>query len=316
MRLYLFADNFFVCLGHFMSLRSERTKWVMFLPCSNSSAEPRHVLDLVFGVLCLERAGIQPQDIFIYIDSPTQCMDSFFNLGSTHQYISRPTTDFFSDLLDNSYDNLVMFISGHGSPFGLDAPKPITPNQLITSLKSTPVLKNAVIYLGQCYAGTFNFVNAGKAKGEILDIILVGATNLHQSLSTGTSEQFSAPGIKLPWMANVFLLHVFKWMSSPLDIDGDGIYTIMDSYKYAGVYTNDANKQVKTNGFISIIDMLNDFIGARELAKVEHEDEQVNIDNKVDCQAKYEMYINRLALHHVHQECWILNSRPAQLIEF
>lgn len=55
---------------------------------------------------------------------------------------------------------------------------------------------------------------------------------------------------------------------------------------------------------------------APSLAKVEHEDEQVNIDNKVDCQAKYEMYINRLALHHVHQECWILNSRPAQLIEF
>lgn len=301
-----------------MSLRSERTKWVMFLPCSNTT-ETRHVLDLVFGVLCLERAGIDPQDIFIYIDSPAQNMDGLFSLASTHQYISRPTVDFFSDLRDNQYDNLVMFVTGHGSPYGLDAPQSIPPNALISALKTTPGLRNAVVFLGQCYAGTFNYVNAGKAKGETLDIILVGATNLHQSLSTGTSEKFLNPDVELPWMANVFLLHVFKWMSSPKDIDGDGKHTIMDAYKYAGVYTNDANKQVKTNGFVSIIDMLNDYVGARELVKAEETnelDEQTKLDNRVDCQAKYEMYINRLALHHVHQECWILNSRPAQTVEF
>ncbi len=39
-----------------MSLRSERTKWVMFLPCSKEEVESRHVLDIVFGVLCLEKA--------------------------------------------------------------------------------------------------------------------------------------------------------------------------------------------------------------------------------------------------------------------
>ncbi len=46
-----------------MSLRSERTKWVMFLPCSKEEVEPRHVFDIVFGVLCLEKAGINPQYI-------------------------------------------------------------------------------------------------------------------------------------------------------------------------------------------------------------------------------------------------------------
>lgn len=63
-----------------MSLRSERTKWVMFLPCSLQSAEQRHVMDLVYGVYCLESAGISPQDIFIYIDSPNQNCDGFLIL--------------------------------------------------------------------------------------------------------------------------------------------------------------------------------------------------------------------------------------------
>ncbi len=61
-----------------MSLRSERTKWVMFLPCSKEEVEPRHVFDIVFGVLCLEKAGINPQDISIYIDSPNRNLDGFF----------------------------------------------------------------------------------------------------------------------------------------------------------------------------------------------------------------------------------------------
>lgn len=62
-----------------MSLRSERTKWVMFLPCSKEEVEPRHVFDIVFGVLCLEKAGINPQDISIYIDSPNRNLDGFFH---------------------------------------------------------------------------------------------------------------------------------------------------------------------------------------------------------------------------------------------
>lgn len=348
-----------------MSLRSERTKWVMFLPCSNTTAEHRHVLDLAYGVLCLERSGILPEDIFIYIDSPAQCWDSFFNFASRHQYVSRSTSHFFTDLIDNTYDNLVMFVTGHGGPFGLDAPTPISPNQLISSLKAAPNLKQAVIYLGQCFAGTFNYVNAGRARGEALDIIIVGATNLHQSLSASTREQFLDPQVQIPWIANVFLLHVFKWMSSPRDVDGDGLCTIMDSYKYAGVFSNDANKQAKTNSFVRLMDTLQEFVDARDIlraaaaqsslpveASVEAgseasegaddsagsetsegadesagseasegdvesaESEPQNLDAEVDCKAKFDMYMGQVALHHVHQECWILNSRPAQTIEF
>lgn len=323
-----------------MSLRSERTKWVMVLPCSGTEAEPRHVFDLVYGVLCLERAGVNPQDIFIYIDSPAINYDAFFSNASAFPYVSKATSELFTDMNENTYENLVMFITGHGGPYGLDAPDSISPNKLVTSLKQTPNLKNAIIYLGQCYAGTFNYVNAGKARDETLDIILVGATNLNQSLSCGTAEYFLNPEIQIPWIANVFLLYVFKWMSSPQDIDGDGVYTIMDSYKFAGVFSNEANKQSKTRGFVNVMDMLQEYMKARDLLKEKaaaqaqaavevadgvanvvaeaHNDtgDDEDIDDEVDCKAKEDLYLSRLALHHVHQECWILNSRPAQKIEF
>ncbi len=80
-----------------MSLRSERTKWVMFLPCSKEEVESRHVLDIVFGVLCLEKAGINPRDISIYIDSPNRNFDDFFHqprsilMRQKHQQISLMT---------------------------------------------------------------------------------------------------------------------------------------------------------------------------------------------------------------------------------
>ncbi len=300
-----------------MSLRTERTKWVMFLPCSAPEADFRHVVDLVFGVMCLERSGVNPHDIFIYIDSPARNFDGAFASASLHGFVSKPTSAFFNDLHDNDYDNLVMFVTGHGSPDGIDAAQPITPNQLLTALKNTQNLKNAIIYLGQCYAGTFNFVNAGKKSKDDSspDVIFVGATNLQESLSHGTTEVF-LNDLQFPWSANVFLLHVFKWISSPTDVDGDGINTVMDSYKHAGIFTNAINKKIKNDGFSDLLDMHAECGRLRALASVQSGDAQVDFQNALDLDASQVKFGNLLSIHHVHQECWILNSRPAQLIEF
>ena len=50
-----------------MGLLADKTKWVLFL-ASSSEPEDRHVSDLAFGIYCLENRGINPADIFIYID--------------------------------------------------------------------------------------------------------------------------------------------------------------------------------------------------------------------------------------------------------
>lgn len=297
-----------------MSLRSQNTSWVMFLPATKPNDLHRHVMDLVYGVYCLEQAGIRPQDIHIYIDSCGQNVDNSFLDASTYPYKSKPTAQFFTDLQQNAAENLVMFVTGHGGLFGLDAHPTITPSQLISSLKATPTLQTAVLYLGQCFAGTFNYVNAGKEKGENLEIILAGATNLQQSLSMSTSQQFLTQ--RLPWLANVFLLNVFNWFLRPRDIDGDGTLTIMDSYKFAGIAANHMNKNGKNGGFVEIMDMLHEYREARALADKDTGDSKQNMKNQVESEAKYKQCIDQLGLHHTHQECWILNSRPAQKLEF
>lgn len=207
-----------------------------------------------------------------------------------------------------------MFVSGHGSPYGMDGAQPITPNRLLNALKNTHNLNNVIVYLGQCFAGTFNYVNAGRGNGTGPEIIIAGATNLHESLSLSTTEKFLL--IEFPWYANVFLLHVFKWMSRPFDVDGDGAYTIMDSYKHAGMWSNYSNKQYKTNGFMKIIDEYNEYKRLKAIADHDSGNDDINADNALNSKAKYEIYINQLDLHYIHQECWILNSRPAQSIEF
>ncbi|WP_230472699.1 hypothetical protein [Gibbsiella quercinecans] len=206
-----------------------------------------------------------------------------------------------------------MFVTGHGSLNGIHGDVPITPNMLVSCIRSMHGLRNAIVYLGQCYAGLFNYVNAGGGR-DSADIILVGATNLHESLSLGTTEQFLQQPIT--WCANVFLLHVFKWLSSPKDVDGDGRITVMDSYKYAGVQSNISNKLFKTQCFSEMVDLHNEFKQREALVSAPTGDPAVDMANRMEFQAVNDKYQQSLGIHYVHQECWILNSRPAQKIEF
>ncbi|EPI4980573.1 hypothetical protein ACS6VG_002497 [Raoultella planticola] len=300
-----------------MSLIQSRTKWVLFLSTSEHDPEDRHIQDLVYGLMCLEKAGISSDDIFIYVDGQNrQNIINLFSIATQNQYAISRTDDFFSDLQANVYENLVMFVTGHGSERGIDAAVPITPYMLINALKEAPNLDKVVVYLGQCYAGVFNYVNAGRGRGNDRhspDIILIGATNLHESLSSPTQEQF--PNGNLLWVANLFLLHVFRWISEPHDIDGDGHNTIMDSYKYAGVGSNRHNKQSKTNSFGDMVDAHVMHKQAAYNAGIRTGNPQTDAQNQLIFMAARSKYFSLLSVNYVHQECWILNSYPAQQIE-
>jgi hypothetical protein len=175
-----------------MSLIKSKTKWVLFLSAS-TIPEDRHIMDLAFGVQSLETAGINPTDIYIYIDGQDRGLISqLISTGTARTYAIKESKDFFLDQTKNTYENIVIFITGHGSIDGIDAPQPITPYALLRSIKSTPSLKNAIVYLGQCHAGIFNYIGAGRRVGQAgaaePDVILIGATNLHESLSSSTQE--------------------------------------------------------------------------------------------------------------------------------
>lgn len=301
-----------------MSLIKSNTKWVLFLATSSHNPEDRHIYDLAYGLICLESAGVRHNDIFIYIDGLSQ-NDSlnYFQIATNKKYTVKPTSDFFHELSTNTYKNVVVFVTGHGSDRGIDAAVPITPYALVNSLKSAPELEHCIVYLGQCFAGVFNYVNAGRDKKKAdqhdVDIILVGATNLHESLSSSTEETFLNGNFR--WVANLFLLHVFKWIASPHDIDGDGKNTIMDSYKYAGVGSNRRTKQSKYNNFGQMVDAYGNYKLALSNFQAGKSNPATSIKNKLALDAAETQYLHSLTTNYIHQECWILNSYPAQKLE-
>ena len=293
-----------------MGLVKSDTQWVLFLSTS-TEPEARHILDLAFGLQCLEAAGVQPDNIRIYVDgSDRAAIEPWFSLATTNKYDIQAAGQFFLDLNVSKHENLVLFVTGHGSINGIDGRPPITPHQLISSLKQAPQLKKAVVYLGQCYAGIFNYIGAGRRSvADGVDIILLGATSLHESISSPTQEQFVRG--QSPWVANLFLLHVFKWISSPFDVDGDGRCTVIDSYKYAGVHSNTSNKSVKSAAFFECMDLHPRWATALQAYKANPSPQTF-----LAVQGLKTSYDANLSLHAVHQECWILNAIPAQDLEF
>ncbi len=263
--------------------------------------------------MCLEQAGVSIKNIDIYVDgSDRVSIDNFIKSGTASPVTVKQSKDFFADQAKNTHENLVMFVTGHGGLEGLDADPSITPHGLLNSIKSSPNLKQAIVYLGQCYAGIFNYIGAGsKSLGNGAsdpDVIFIGATNLHESLSHSTSEMLVAGPQN--WPANLFLLFAFKWFLNPVDVDGDGKNTIIDSYKFAGVISNAWNKKLKAHSFPQTHDLQKKW----EAAKDAH-DHSASPTTLANLDAAATLYKKHLEIMYIHQECWILNAIPSQRIE-
>ncbi|WP_082754433.1 hypothetical protein [Burkholderia savannae] len=295
-----------------MSLIKGSTKWVLFLSARGEPAH-RHIFDLAFGLFCLEAAGINIADIHIYIDGSNRAsIDNFMKNGTKSSFAIKESKDFFADQQANKYENIVMFVTGHGGTSGIDANPPITPYKLLNCLKSSPNLNRAIVYLGQCYAGIFNYIGVGKGinaqGGSDPEVVFIGATNLHESLSSSTRESL-AQGT-LSWVANLFLLYVFKWICNPIDVDGDGKLTIMDSYKYAGATSGGLNKSMKAATLANSVDFQWRWVQARNAHNA-----APTILTQLAMDAAFTQYASLLEILYVHQECWILNAIPAQKVE-
>lgn len=296
-----------------MKLIGNNTKWILFLSSSDPAPEARHIYDLSFGWCSLISAGIASTDIHVYIEGTNRSfIDSTFNSSTGSSGSAKDTADFISELSDTKYSNIVMFVSGHGGIEGLDSSTPIKPMGIVSAIKAQPHLKNAVIYLGQCYAGIFNYLPVGKNANpdmQTAEIVIIGATNLHNSISASTTENLN--GNNIPWPANLFLLYVFKWITSPQDIDGDGVLSIMDSYKFAGAMSNLRNKSLKVGSFISPFQLHAAMLAARQA----YATNQTNA-NKLSLDVATQRYVTSLDIRYTQQESWILNAIPAQRIEY
>ena len=286
-----------------MSLLSDNTLWI-FLLAASKEPEIRHIYDIANGIACIERKNISPNNIKILIDGTNKTIIEHLNLFSKSKYTINKSKDLKTIVEETEKENIVLLVSGHGNiEKGIDSPNQIKPYDLLESIRCNNKTKNIIVYLGQCYAGIFNYVNVT----EKPNTIIIGATNLYPSISFYKQE--------IGWQANLFLYNLFRWINNPIDIDGDGKYTVMDSFKFVGAETNNYCYQYKGQCFEEALKLIKT---KEEISKA-----MLYITNETDrnnlilaLKTIQKELLQKQFIHYNIQEPWILNAIPAQKIEF
>lgn len=140
----------------------------------SGSTEDRHLYDIVIGIDCLRKKGVADDNIFVFTDHPEKHVHLPLYNVTKNVYT---TADLKTTLPQiKGFEVAVTVVGGHGSPSGITVQGAnITPQELIDSIRSIPGIKAGVAILGQCYAGLFNFTNAGSGDPQL---VVIGSTIL------------------------------------------------------------------------------------------------------------------------------------------
>lgn len=262
----------------------------IFIATSSCYLEDRFMYDINHGIGILKKSGVTPNDIIIITDASkdtlvakcTNIYDIVFYMSSSLQNVVESA----------ECENLFIISCCHGSMDGIDSVTPIKPFTLNQSIKNNKYTKNVIVFLGQCYAGIFNFIDV---RDENKNIVYIGATNIDTSLS------FMLNGYD--WVANISVLAFFQWIEKPLDIDGDGKCSISDLYKYVSYFTNSVTKEIEKIQNYHLVDASVKMKLEKEQAKLS--EEQLISEITKDAAEILRNYIVP------HQNPWILNAIAA-----
>ena len=107
-------------------------------------------------------------------------------------------------------------------------------------------------------------------------------------------------------------MYIFNWLLTDKDIDGDGKLSVMDSFKFASIYTNEALKDIKKkNNLQSIIEQSNLMSCIDKLHS-----EDIPQEEKDNIQLEILALEKMLEIRYVMQEPWILNASIAMSTVF
>ncbi|MEO0374124.1 MAG: hypothetical protein AAF329_05735 [Cyanobacteria bacterium P01_A01_bin.17] len=203
-----------------------------------------------------------PENILIFVDSPGQkkFLEAYtFPKG----LIAHPTSKLHQVLSSHDILNLTVIVTGHGEHFGITALSPIKPAALLQLVREIGIGGSALIVLGQCYAGVFNFLDARGKHPEanlehLPEICLLGATGFTVSISATVDlsrylPPFSAFSCPQQWLANIFLFFFMIAVCIRPDIDGDGSFTVTDAYKFANIHSDNHLLVAKRAAFQKMI---------------------------------------------------------------
>jgi hypothetical protein len=295
---------------------------VKFQPCSvntknscwifvSGSTEDRHLYDIVIGIDCLRKKGVADDNIFVFKDHPERYVH--LPLYSITKDV-HTTADLKATLPQIKGFEVAVTVAGeHGSPLGITVHGAnVTPQELIDSIRSIPGIKAGVAVLGQCYAGLFNFTNAGSEDPQLVIII---STNLNPSLSDSITLQQPIQEtdreVLQSWAANVFLLYFVMWLKNAVDVDDDGKFNLMDAYKFSGVHSNEHLRSIKSSLHFGVEVLKPSQM--QVLSKAPASPDAAFLLKVHSVQRQINMAVDQLYLH---QEPWILHSNFASEVTF
>lgn len=219
---------------------SEGSKFI-FIATSSAHLEDRFLYDVNYGVAILKNQGVADEDIIVVTDATKETLVAKCTNMSNVLFSTSSSFEFVIENAD--CENLFVISCCHGSISGIDSTTPIKPFSLNQALKNNKYAKNILVFLGQCYAGIFNFLDV---RDKNKNIVYIGATDIDASLS------YMLNGCE--WVANISVFALFQWLKNPRDIDGDGIFSITDLYKFVSFYTNSVTRDIEKIQTYHLID--------------------------------------------------------------
>ncbi len=264
----------------------------LFILTSATKLEDRFLYDAQLFIKIIQHKGVNLSNVVIATDEQESIVLAKCPLMHGVKFIT--SSQLISTIKTIDDDNLIILADCHGSIKGIDSKSPIMPYSLTDALKSNSSLKNIVVFFGQCYAGIYNWVDVRK---DNTNIVYIGATGFNSSFS------YCVGGIK--WFANISLVAFGNWLLNPTDIDGDGMFSVMDLYKYIAWFTNKITDDIEKENTSHLID-----------AKMELKQARDKGDNTLMLQLEKEAI--KVMEHYIvpHQNPWLLNSISAQKITF
>lgn len=282
---------------------TEHTKFLFIAISSKQNEEVKDIdrfsTDLFHVIRVLESKGVDKANMEIVSDWDDANWANH-NLGDINRILPN---DACAHIQNIDCENLFIIVSCHGGPKGIGVNGLIRPHNLISAIKGNANIVNCISILGQCYAGVFNYTNVADQNKKI---IYIGATGLRSGFSILRTWN-QPPAVS--WSANVLVYYLAEWLENPEDVDNDGVFSVMDMYKYATCYTNLLTNKAE-------IDLTSKYI--EEKIRIEYSKQQNGGVLDKQLQLDHDANEELLAYIFLHQECWILNAVPASslTIEF
>lgn len=203
--------------------------WVLLTSGGSRGDVVRFSKDLAYVYEALCTSGVDPAQIRVLVDDP------LMPVVLANEGVPPAATDLmanaanvFVSMRTSGFVGVV--VSGHGDHQAIAMTQPVRSTELLRWMASVKGAVSGALVLGQCFAGVFRYVDARSP----LPVVIMGATNFEASFSaSGVPKRRRVPD----WLANPFLTYFADWLETPVDVDGDGQFTILDAYRHISVKT-------------------------------------------------------------------------------